>query len=101
MVALRLNEASSLQNGDIIAITFKVVGLEPPMLMEVQNDSSPKAASLLLGIGNGIGANMQPSIKKHEVLLVGVRVGPGAVPGCLHRGQQVLIKLRLAIDVAC
>jgi hypothetical protein len=62
MVALRLNEAPLFRKGDIIAITFKVVGLELLMLMEVQKDPSPKATSLLLGTKNGIGANVQPSI---------------------------------------
>jgi hypothetical protein len=48
--------------GDIIAITFKVAGLELPMLMEVQKDPLPKATTLLLGTRNGISANMEPSI---------------------------------------
>jgi hypothetical protein len=61
-VALQLNEAPSLRKGDIIAIAFEVVGLELPMLMEVQKDPPPKLTSLLLGTIDGIGANMQPSI---------------------------------------
>jgi hypothetical protein len=60
------------------------------MLMDVQTDPLPKATSLLLGVGNGIGANAQPSITKHEVLLVGVRAGPMVLPLCC--GQQGLIE---------
>jgi hypothetical protein len=62
MVALQLNEAPLLLERDLIAITLKVVRLKLPMLMEVHKDPSPKATSLLLGTGNGIGANVQPSI---------------------------------------
>jgi hypothetical protein len=40
-------------------ITLKVVGLELPMLMEVQQDPPPKATALLLGTENGINANVQ------------------------------------------
>jgi hypothetical protein len=85
-----LNEAPPLRKGEIIAITFEVVGLKLPMLMEVQTDPSPKATPILLGAGNGIVPNMQPSITKYEVLLVGVHAGLMAVPLC--RGQQGLIE---------
>jgi hypothetical protein len=61
-VALQLNEAPPLQKGDIIAIALEVVGLELPMLMEVQKDPPPKLTLLLLGTVDGISANMQPSI---------------------------------------
>jgi hypothetical protein len=43
-------------------ITFEVLGLELPMLMEVQTGPSPKATSILAGTKNRIGANVQPSI---------------------------------------
>jgi hypothetical protein len=62
MVALRLKEAPTLQKGEIIAITFEVLGLELPMFMDVKTDPSPKATSLLLGTGNRISVNVQPSI---------------------------------------
>jgi hypothetical protein len=90
-----LNEAPPLRKGEINVITFEVVRFELHMLMEVQIDPSPKATSLLLGAGNGIGANMQPSITKHEVLLVGVCASSMVVS--LHRGQQGLIEHWLVI----
>jgi hypothetical protein len=61
-VALQLNEAPPLGKRDLIAIALEVVGLELPMFMEVHQDPPPKVTSLLLGTGDGIGANMQPSI---------------------------------------
>jgi hypothetical protein len=87
-----LNEAPTLGKGEVIAITFEVLGLELPMFMEVQTDPSPNATYLLLGTGNRICANVQPSITKHEVFLIGVHSGLVAVPGCLHRDQQLLIE---------
>jgi hypothetical protein len=75
--------------------------LKIPMLKEVQTDHSPKATSLLLGTGNGIGAIVQPSITQHEVLLVGVGAGPVAVSGCLCCGQQGLIEQWIAINDTC
>jgi hypothetical protein len=96
-----LNEAQPLLERDLIAITLKVVGLELSMLMEVHKHPLPKATTLLLGTGNGIGTNVQPSIAYHEVLLVGVGISPVAVPGRLRCGQQGLIEHRLPVDVAC
>jgi hypothetical protein len=56
--------------------------------------------SLLLGTIDRIGANMQPRIAYHEVLLVGVDVGPVAAT-VLCRGQQDVLEQWLAVDVAC
>jgi hypothetical protein len=89
-----------LGKGEIIAITLAVLGLEFPMFMEIQNHPSTKPTSLLLGTGNMIHANIQPTITKHEVFLVGVCSGTVAMSGCLCCGQQCLLEQRLVVGVA-
>jgi hypothetical protein len=71
------------------------------MFMERQLDPSPKAIFLLLRPGNRIRYNIQPSLAKHEVLLVGVCTRLVDVQALgLHCGKQNLIEQGLTVGVS-